>query len=243
MYIHGKIWPTTRLLREKLECKAGLRLTRIRKRRLVINWGRVFDFEGCDKVLNRNIVTNKYDEIERFKENDVNAPKIVRDIRMNLDMFPILGRKYHHKQGKDIVKYDILEEYENRTQSHDYYIQFIQKKGEYRVHVLGDEVGCITKKKRMEGENDETVWSKDKGWKQIRYRAEGRYYSGLSDIGLRAVRALGYDFGAVDIIIGRDDKMYALEVNSAPGLIDVRADMYIDYFKEVENVLEQETNS
>ena len=235
MYIYGKIWPTTRLLRGKLGCRAGLRLTRIRRRRLVINWGRHEDFSNCPNVLNRHLTTNKLRELEIMKEAGVSVPMFGERLWCNVSGYPLLGRKFHHTQGRDIVKYDSADHHREGTQRHDYYIKFIEKKGEFRVHVLGGEVGCITKKKRMEGENCETIWNYKKGWKQIRYRREGKYYDALADIGIRAVDALGYDFGAVDIIIGRDENFYALEVNSAPGLIDVRADMYVDYFRRVEN--------
>jgi glutathione synthase/RimK-type ligase-like ATP-grasp enzyme len=49
----------------------------------------------------------------------------------------------------------------------------------------------------------------------------------------QAIDALGYDFGAVDII-RRRDKLYVLEVNSSPGLEDRKLQLYADYFKQKE---------
>ena len=37
----------------------------------------------------------------------------------------------------------------------------------------------------------------------------------------RAVRSLGLDFGAVDVLVDADGKVYVLEVNTAPGIVGI----------------------
>lgn len=229
MYIYGKRWPTSKAIAEKLGCKVGRRLTRVRKRGMIINWGYGFDFEACPHVINRKIVVNKCSELRILREQGIKTPEI-----NSFPTFPMLGRDYRHTQGRDIVKYNDLESWEEREnlRIHDFYTEYIDKKGEYRVHVLGDNVPCITKKKRMEDEEqNELIWNYDNGWKQIKYNESGRYWDELAELGKSAVKALGYDFGAVDIIVGQDETLYVLEVNTAPGLIEDRIDMYVEYFR------------
>lgn len=232
MYLYGKVWPTLRELATALDCKRGLRLTSFRKRRLIINWGRANGeeiFRGCANVLNRNIITNKYRQLEILKDAEVCVPEFWK-VREGLRDLPVLLRKFSHKQGNDIIY--IPEGANHPLTDHDYVIKYIKKKGEYRVHVLGGEVVCITKKKRIEDEEqDDIVWNHQKGWKQIKYRNGGRYYEALSEIGIASVGAMGYDFGAVDVIVGPRRRLYVLEVNSAPGLIEDRVELYADYFR------------
>ena len=50
---------------------------------------------------------------------------------------------------------------------------------------------------------------------------------------IAACNALGYDFGAVDIVMDRLGSLYVLEVNSAPALqVEDRLDKYVEYFRE-----------
>jgi glutathione synthase/RimK-type ligase-like ATP-grasp enzyme len=55
------------------------------------------------------------------------------------------------------------------------------------------------------------------------------------ELAIKAVAALGLDFGAVDVILGRDGQFYVLEVNTACGLEERTADKYVEAFKEMLN--------
>jgi len=98
---------------------------------------------------------------------------------------------------------------------------------EYRVHVVGNE--AIRTQKRYREGGDATS-------SPIRSHANGYRFilngvampAGLEDLAVRTVRALGLDFGAVDIINDRSSadeeaglppRLKVLEVNTAPGLV------------------------
>lgn len=218
MYIFGRVQPTTRAIAEAIPCLRGRRLTRIRRRRLVVNWGQFRDFSDCSRVLNENAGRNKYTELSLLHRAGVPVPRFGRDI----PDYEYLGRRNSHTRGRDI----------ELNGDGDFFTELIHKKGEYRVHVLGDDAPVITKKKKMREDADSLVWSHGNGWKQIRYREGGRYYAKLQEVGHDAVKALDYDFGAVDIVIDRDtERAIVLEVNSAPGLIEDRVDEYVEYFR------------
>lgn len=243
MYLYGKRWPSLRLIASKLGCKCGRRLTRIRRRGLIVNWGRVEDFSNCPNVLNRNLICNKFRQLQILKNNDISIPKIYERYRSRIsrDEFPLLGRKFSHTKGDDIVFLESIEDLENYERSDvlpDFLVQYIKKRGEYRVHVAGGEVISVSKKKKREDveEPDKIVWSSDKGWRFIEYNPNGYIREALEQIAIESVEALNYDFGAVDIIV-RDETPYVLEINSAPGMIDRRAELYADYFRRVENDL------
>lgn len=50
------------------------------------------------------------------------------------------------------------------------------------------------------------------------------------DAAVKAVEALGLDFGAVDLLIGEDRQTYVLEVNTAPSCSPLTARAYVDKF-------------
>ena len=110
--------------------------------------------------------------------------------------------------------------------SAELYTRYVPKESEFRVHVFGGKAILVSQKRRKKGVKcDYTIRANHKGWvfcyKNIDEPA------GLRELGVAAVRALGLDFGAVDIIFNKkQNKLYALEVNSAPGLCSATLEAY-----------------
>lgn len=116
------------------------------------------------------------------------------------------------------------------------YTEYIPKKEEYRVHVFNGEVIHVSRKARRKDVPDENV-----NWK-IRNHNNGFIFQHenfeLPDEcnvqALLAVKDLGLDFGAVDIIWNdKQQKAYVLEVNTAPGIEGKTLDAYVNAFKKV----------
>ncbi len=110
------------------------------------------------------------------------------------------------------------------------YTQYVPKQKEFRVHVVEGRVIDVQQKKRRDGAPKGSL---------IRNLANGWIFAhdgveepeGLREIGLSAVRAVGLDFGAVDIIWNEtQNRCYVLEVNSAPGLCQTTANKYAQAF-------------
>lgn len=102
------------------------------------------------------------------------------------------------------------------------YVKYVPKKQEYRIHVCGGEAVDIQRKARRKDVADEAI-----NWK-IRNHDNGFIFARNEDgitppdvinQAVGAVKALGLDFGAVDVIFNdKEQKAYVLEVNTAPGL-------------------------
>jgi predicted ATP-grasp superfamily ATP-dependent carboligase len=75
------------------------------------------------------------------------------------------------------------------------------------------------------------VQSHDNGWV---FCQAGEVDFAVQDLAMNAIKALGLDFGAVDVIIRRG-KAYILEVNSAPGLEGRTLQAYVEAIKEYLN--------
>ncbi|HEY6020587.1 MAG TPA: hypothetical protein VIY48_12065, partial [Candidatus Paceibacterota bacterium] len=116
------------------------------------------------------------------------------------------------------------------------YVRYKKKKHEYLVHVLnGQVIDCTWKRKRadFEGEHNTKIRNLAGGW--VYCRDEIEIPQDLYEQAIKAVNALGLDFGAVDIIWNKkENKSYVLEVNTAPGLTGTTLQRYSEAFaKEI----------
>tara|TARA_B100001063_G_scaffold227047_2_gene237157 strand:- start:5765 stop:6559 length:795 start_codon:yes stop_codon:yes gene_type:complete len=115
------------------------------------------------------------------------------------------------------------------------YVMYVKKKSEWRIHVLSGEVVDIQRKARDRSVPDEQV-----NW-LVRNHANGFIFARNEDVevpsqvleqAVTTVKALGLDFGAVDIIYNeRGNEAFVLEVNTAPGLTGSTLTGYAERFK------------
>ncbi len=105
------------------------------------------------------------------------------------------------------------------------WVKYIQKRKEYRVHVINNKVVTTQEKRRRDGVDGALVRNLENGYVFCRENitpSEAR-----DNLALASVKALGLDFGAVDVIWNeKADKYYTLEVNTACGLEGTTIDDY-----------------
>jgi glutathione synthase/RimK-type ligase-like ATP-grasp enzyme len=188
-----------------------------------LRWGR--SYHGSKPALNANV--NAYDKYEAFKlfeAHGISMPQIVTaspEFGPN-EWPPIVGpwlaRKRHHVKGKDIVVCktpgEVLRTYYAGT--HDFFSVFIPTKTEYRVWVFRNRILAVYEKVyKGKGEYEGYTRNHRFGFK-FEKRDDMRDLFALVVPCVEAVNALNIDFGAVDILQGKDGKFYVLEVNSMP---------------------------
>ena len=101
------------------------------------------------------------------------------------------------------------------------YTRYVKSRQEWRVHVFCDDVLFTQRKVRnLDVPPDEANWwvrSHHNGF--VFQRNNETEPDGLHDIAVETLQACGLDFGAVDILWNeREDRLYVLEVNTAPNL-------------------------
>ena len=109
------------------------------------------------------------------------------------------------------------------------YTKYVKKKSEFRVHVFDNEVIHVQEKRRRAGveDVDNQIRNHDNGWVFCVQNVEAP--ADVTDQALRAVRAAGVDFGAVDVIYNqKKNEAYVLEINTAPGLEGTTLEKYAD---------------
>lgn len=154
---------------------------------------------------------NKLRSLQIMSEAGVSVPPF--GITTHGLSYPIVGRSLSHFGGRDIRFYDAPEEV--AMWPSDFYVQFIPKQREYRVHVAFGQIIKYNKKVYTEGRvqrRDPRIWNARNGYRFVRTPYRRRFESAVD-----AVQSLGLDFGAVDMILSTDNTMYVLEINTAPG--------------------------
>ena len=186
---------------------------------VVINWGKgkgnVGNARQINKLDNVQLASNKLTTLSILEAEGINTPRYTRHpIEEDNGLWVARMDLYGHS-GRGIVigTFDELP-------SAPLYTKYIPKVSEYRVIVVGNEVVDFKqklKKRDYEGEHDEYVWNHGNGYIFARDSIESAPI-GVGKLGIDAVKALGLDFGAVDIIEDREGNLFVLETNTAFGI-------------------------
>lgn len=140
----------------------------------------------------------------------------------------ILGRSLHGTKGRDIRVFHEGE----IPWGCEFYSAYIPNTREYRVHIFQGEVIRVQGKYLDFPEQHTNPYIKNHG-QGFRFRTpEYNLNQDRLDAAVRAVEALGLDFGAVDLLKGEDGQTYVLEVNTAPACSPLTARAYIGRFAE-----------
>lgn len=234
---HKRSRPTGELLAAMLQLPHGLIIPGELNRDILIRWGSRVDWEEdyrYKKTVNKasaiQLCSNKIAASETMRDwvkttkELINVPPFSTDPHQLIEDYgyPILGRKKQHARGTDIKL--ILQERDLRKPC-DYYSVYIPTKREYRLHVVGDKVI------RIQGK---FLDRPEQAVSHIRNYATGyrfrkprlRLKPDRLTMAVSAVKSLGLDFGAVDLLVADDGLGYVLEVNTAPSCSPVTMGAY-----------------
>jgi glutathione synthase/RimK-type ligase-like ATP-grasp enzyme len=213
---------------------------RLRPDVVLVNWGRSdLDVRGRPfKVLNpSNVIiraTNKLSCLQRLREAGVSAIDftVSRDqvSRWLTEGHTVYARTLlNASQGKGII---VLKPGETREIPYaPLYTKGVLKAHEYRVHVFGDKIIDVTKKRRRNDvDRSDYIKNLSNGWVYCREGIE--VPENLLTVAKQAIAGLGLDFGAVDVLY-RKGQPYVLEINTAPGLQGTTLTKYTTAFNSL----------
>lgn len=201
-----------------------------------VNWGggvigySVITALGLRSVLNGFVVANKAAQHARLHYHDVPVSRAMFLVNMcdpGYQWYPghhVIARKAYASQGKDYWVVKNIDDL-NKAMKGGAQVGTIvsESKAEYRVHVVNRKSVKISEKVHPEFGLLQQDWqprSHRLGW-QLRYPHSlppGDVRDRVRVAAKDAVAALGYEFGAVDVLLTTHDEPLVLEVNSAPGL-------------------------
>lgn len=195
-----------------------------RQYRIIINWGNSSELQFRNpraRVLNLpeqvGTAANKLAALRIMQLGGVNIPEFCTNLSEVSGMWMARTKLTGHSGDGIVVLRDGDEVVEAPL-----YTRYIKKREEYRLHVVDGKGVIFVQQKRKQAEREQTaderlIRSHDNGWV---YCVEGvEATEAMQEQAIKAVEALGLDFGAVDMVIERDTGIpYVLEVNTAPGL-------------------------
>lgn len=199
------------------------RLSGFRRSSLVINWGSTLPLNALT-VVNRPeavaLAVDKADTFVALLRNGVSIPQFSTSLEVERQGIWLARTKLRGSGGDGII---VIRPGDNVPPA-PLYVRYIPKLLEYRVHVFNIPGGSTTyvQQKLRRNETEQTADQKllrnhENGWVFANPTTE--VAADVLNEAKAAVEYLGLDFGAVDVVVGRDDgKAYVLEVNSAPGL-------------------------
>lgn len=190
---------------------------------LVVAWGRRLPLapDGVCQYLNaRAPIGNKYVELAIMAKAGVPTP---RSSTVKVDGW--WARRHSHHSGNDLLA---------SLPVGDYYVEPVATDAEARVHVFRDDAFRIGVKVPNHPEPHVQIRTQLGGW-GLDYARHAVHSSKISRSAVReaavaAVKALGYDFGAVDVGFSSHNGPVVFEVNSAPGLEGVTIRRYGERF-------------
>lgn len=208
----------------------------------VVNWGgsQIPDFQGVNvAIINPPTfvrrTSNKltfFEIMDGANEDDPRIPAYCTNIdharRWIQEGHKVVCRTLlTSHSGNGIV----IAEMEDQLVQAPLYTRYVKKQAEYRVHIVRGRVIDVQRKIR-DPDNTPTDW-------HVRSHANGFIFvrgsapppDDVTTQCLRAFRASGLDFGAVDVIINRAGEAFVLEINTAPGLTGTTVTNYADAFR------------
>lgn len=174
----------------------------------MVNWGRRLPYRDNPVILNGNHQYTKMAALTRMSDEGVSVPPFLSG--------DLLIRKPRTRGGRGIRRH------------HGFVTAFIPKDFEFRVDVF---MGRASRIHVKTGDPDRVSWNRDGsewttfGSRRMRSSLQERFgipretTDKVIEESKNAVRVLGLDFGAVDVIRSADTgRIFVLEVNTAPSL-------------------------
>lgn len=163
---------------------------------------------------------NKLQQLLTLQEKGVPTLRVLeRGANFETARYPLVGRKVQHREGKDIMLALQPEDVPMRLAAGcTFFTEYVPRSRECRVWVFRRRhLGTYEKVMRHPEQYKYYGCSYRNGFAFELVPAE-RVPRDAVEIAANAVNALGLDFGAVDMLLGKDGQWRVLEVNTAPGV-------------------------
>jgi len=177
--------------------------------------------------------SNKLQQYQWFKEQGLSALDFTTDAAVAKQWVDsgdtVFGRKLLNAScGVGIVVFD--RDSNPVPNSCPVYTRYKKKKREFRVHIVRDQVVAVVEKKKragFEGERDTKIRNLANGY--VFCQKVTNEPAGLRELALAASRVTTSDFRGVDIGYNeRNNELFVIEVNSAPGIAGSNITAYVD---------------
>ena len=205
-------------------CAAGLGDVVLERLHELLNNSHVFCVNNRTKIAYEP--GSKLSQALRFGAEDVSTPKTVRSDRPNYtELRKIFGdtfiaKKPYGAKGKEVWLINNQVDLDKVVDNGEWLFQeYIESDGDYRVHVVGMETPFCAYRRMNPPDDFRSNISQGGSAKAI---TDAEEEGEVNTLAVKAARAMGFDYCAVDIIRSKvDGKFYVLEINMDPGFLHV----------------------
>jgi len=170
-------------------------------------------------TLNADVnLFDKYQSLLRFRRAGITVPSVF-SIADGLDKLedielPWYARKIYHEKGQDITvcKTEADVKAVVRGRAADFFSVYVPHRRELRLWVFGEQV--FARYHKQYAKNDLFNFQRLESVSELLPDVTPE----IERAAIKATKAVKMDFGAVDILEGKDNKNYVLEVNSMPDI-------------------------
>lgn len=242
------VWPykygsrSAKLLRDRLNAKfpkktRALSRLRFRDGDIVVNWGAGSFWGNGVRVLNSPAAVNVASDKLRFfqqsqGQSTYRVPEWTTSRSEAARWDKCVARTLTRASGGRGI---VLTERGETIPDAPLYVKYIRKTKEWRIHVAFGQV-IDMQRKIKDPQRDVSNWqvrNHENGF--IFVRGSGTPNAEAQRQAVAAVRHLGLDFGAVDLIETSSGAFYVLEVNTAPGLEGSTVNHYVQAIQQEVN--------
>lgn len=171
------------------------------------------------------------EQLRRFAEAGLRVPEWTKDNQIARSWLntgsTVLARRENHTQGRDIMIRNLMDtttmKFRNRWNTQEWWCKFVPSTEEWRIHVFDGRVIARGKKVSYGIVSQDFIRSRRNGWL---LRHDLAPTDALRDAGRGAIAAVGYLYGAVDILVTSSGPV-VLEANRLPAMDSYTRDAYV----------------
>lgn len=234
---HKTTRPTAKLIANYLDSKMYSKIRDCKRFNYIFRYGNsdhVFnqpdiEFNTSDSI---KISANKHVMKKVLHDNNIKIPKIYTIDTITYKALPVVARPNRHSKGKDFHVCRTMDEalyYLGCNYTLQSFLESVDT--EYRIFVFKDRIFETNIKIRDDRNAHPYIRNVDHGWKIVPVR-RSLVPNGIQRASKDATRAIGLDFSAVDICFTNKGEIFVYEVNSAPGLIERKAEKLAERITE-----------
>ena len=189
-------------------------------------------------MLNKYVGLSKFLVVKKAAEKNILVPESKNSLSKNDRLSDWIEKRVHSSQGNGIIAAHRRSEIAGK-----YYQRMIKdRRYEFRVHAfrwLPKEEWTINKRI---GPADQIAWNFHQGghFQSVRYPNKYQVFLDAKEISVKILEMLNMAFGAVDLIVDNDMKVYFIEVNSSPGFSEFNRSVYVNAMNELKNLSARE---
>jgi glutathione synthase/RimK-type ligase-like ATP-grasp enzyme len=188
----------------------------------MIRWGNSAEsrYSARDAALNKKDALNNAADKERALQLMASANVKVPPHATRFEGDLLIGRTSNHTQGSGAFLITSQRDFDlaSRNLHCTHFMAYVPTEREYRAHVFRGKVIAMAEKRMGNNATSLHIRNFETGW-TFHYFDAIDQNSPECKIAIDAIRALGLDFGGVDIIKSVNGNVYVLEVNTAPSLV------------------------